>query len=188
MLFSSELIHITAETIRKHKLSRLVVDPVIAATSGSGLIQADAVETLTRELFPLALVITPNLPETEILTGLEIRDQNDMVRALDILCNQFPSAIFVIKGGHLPDQAVDWYGGNGLTPGKLVSPLYAQVNNHGSGCSFASAIAAFLAKDFAAEDALRQAKAFISDALANPLELHGQVRLINHLWSSSKAG
>lgn len=182
MLYSAEIIEVVAETVRQHGLPNLVVDPVFAATSGARLIESEAVETMKSKLFPLAKVITPNLAEAEYLAGMRIGDVAQMKTALSLLSGKYPDAVFVIKGGHLKERALDIYGGGGIEPGELSSPMLAHVNSHGSGCTFASAIAANLALGRKIVEALREAKSFIDGGLKNNLCLDEDLRLINHFW------
>jgi hydroxymethylpyrimidine/phosphomethylpyrimidine kinase len=186
MLFSPEIISVVAEEIAKYKINNLVIDPVFAATSGSRLIEDEAVNVLEKELFPLAKVITPNMPESEFLTGLKIETVEQMREALRILMGRFPEVTFVLKGGHLKDVAIDLYGGADLAVSELKAEMTSGVNNHGSGCSFASAIAAFMARGEATAEALKLAKNFISGALRNGLNLESDVRLINHFWQEEQ--
>jgi hydroxymethylpyrimidine/phosphomethylpyrimidine kinase len=186
MLFSKEIISAVAEEISKFKIENLIVDPVFAATSGSALIEDEGIEALTKELFPLARVITPNIPEAEFLSGLKIEDVARMREALDALIDLYPGPIFVLKGGHLPDIALDLYGGNGIGIKELKAEKIESVNNHGSGCSFASAIAAYIALGHELEESLILAKNFISGSLKNSLMLESDVRLIDHFWRSEK--
>jgi hydroxymethylpyrimidine/phosphomethylpyrimidine kinase len=186
MLFSKEIISAVAEEISRFKIENLIVDPVFAATSGSALIEDEGIEALTKELFPLARVITPNIPEAEFLSGLKIEDVARMREALDALIDLYPGPIFILKGGHLPDIALDLYGGNGIGIKELKAQKIDGVNNHGSGCSFASAIAAYIALGHELEESLILAKNFISGSLKNSLMLENDVRLIDHFWRSEK--
>ncbi|HDS01778.1 MAG TPA: bifunctional hydroxymethylpyrimidine kinase/phosphomethylpyrimidine kinase [candidate division Zixibacteria bacterium] len=186
MLFSSEIIETVAETIRKYDVENLVIDPVFAATSGSRLIEDDGIEALTEELFPMAKVITPNIPEAEFLTGMEIKNKQQMTEALEALIELYPASVFVLKGGHLDDAAIDVYGGKSLAVNELKSDKVTGVNNHGSGCTFASAVAAYLAHGHEIEESLNLAKNFISGALRNSLGLEQGINLIDHFWRSEK--
>lgn len=183
MLFSSEIIHVVAESVRRFEIKQLVVDPVFAATSGAKLIQDEAIATLRSELFPLARVITPNLPEAEFLADMPIHDPGEMRIALGRLLSLAPQAVFVLKGGHLRASAVDLYAGGGTNGGELRAAMVEGINNHGSGCSFAAAIAALLAKGNTVENAIRKAKEFVTGALRAGLTVLPDVRLINHFWN-----
>jgi len=185
MLLSEGIIKTVIKTIKKYKIPNLVVDPVFAATSGAKLIQEEAVEVMKTELLPLAKVITPNIPEAEFLSGIPISDKTLMSKALRELIDEFPGVVVVLKGGHLKDAAVDMYAADNLPMGELQSEKVANINNHGSGCSFASAIAAFLAKEYDIEKSLFASKEFISGSLYNGLRLSGELRLLNHFWKVS---
>ncbi|NIP43681.1 MAG: hypothetical protein GWO41_12960 [candidate division Zixibacteria bacterium] len=141
---------------------------------------------MTKELFPLANVVTPNIPEAEFLTGMEIKNKRQMTEALEALIELYPATVFVLKGGHLEDAAIDIYGSNSLTVNELKSEKVAGVNNHGSGCTFASAVAAYLARGHEIEESLNLAKNFISGGLRNSLRLEGGISLIDHFWRSEK--
>jgi hydroxymethylpyrimidine/phosphomethylpyrimidine kinase len=186
MLFSREIILAITDELRKFKVENLIVDPVFAATSGSALIEDEGIEAMTKELFPLASVITPNIPEAEFLSGLKIEDVAGMREALGALIELYPGPIFVLKGGHLPDIALDLYGGNGIGIKELKAEKVEGINNHGSGCSFASAIAAYIALGHDLEESLILAKNFISGSLKNALVLEGDIRLIDHFWRSER--
>ncbi len=186
MLFSSEIIETVADSIRKFELTNLVVDPVFAATSGSKLIQDEAIETLKEKLFPLARVITPNMPEAEYLSGVKIEDIDSMRDALKKLVEKYNGPVFVLKGGHLETTAIDLYAGGGLEQGELKSDMVENVNNHGSGCTFASAVAAYLAAGNSVKESLALAKNYTSGSLRHALELKKGVRLIDHFWASPK--
>jgi hydroxymethylpyrimidine/phosphomethylpyrimidine kinase len=186
MLFSREIIKQVAELMRRYETENFVIDPVFAATSGSRLIEDEGIEALTKELFPLAKVITPNIPEAEFLTGIKISNREQMLESLEDLNKRYPGSVFVLKGGHLKEAAIDLYGGQTIAVNELKSEKVEGVNNHGSGCTFASAVAAFLARGYDVEESLNLAKNFISGALRNSLNLEGGINLIDHFWRSDK--
>lgn len=145
------------------------MDPVMVATSGARLIQDAAVETLTKELLPLADLCTPNVPEAELLSGMEIKSREDMERAAALIGERFGCAV-LLKGGHSVNDANDLlYSGGSFRwfEGKRID----NPNTHGTGCTLSSAIAANLAKGFGLETAVRRAKGYISGALAAMLNL-----------------
>jgi len=183
MLASAGIIEAVADRVRAHRLEVLVVDPVMIAKSGAPLLRPDAVDALRTHLLPLALVLTPNLHEARALTGREIRTVREMEEAARRLHALGPRAV-VVKGGHLADAPVDvFYDGRRLV--HLHAERVATPHTHGTGCVFASAIAAELAKGRELEEAVRRAKAFVTAAIqaalplgrghgpANPM--HGQV-------------
>ncbi|PYI49559.1 MAG: bifunctional hydroxymethylpyrimidine kinase/phosphomethylpyrimidine kinase, partial [Verrucomicrobia bacterium] len=143
----------------------VVIDPVIVATSGDPLVEPAAIETYEKELFPLASLITPNLNEAERLLGTEIKDRQAMRRAGKKLEREFGTAILV-KGGHLEgDAALDLL----FVGGKVVefsAPFVRGVATHGTGCTYSAAISAGLASGLALEEAIRRAKKFVAEAIA----------------------
>ncbi len=180
MLYSSEIIDAVAEIYSQYVTIPLVIDPVFAATSGSKLIQDSAIAALEARLFPLASVITPNMPEAEFLTGVNIETVVDLKAAAEKLYRKYRVPILA-KGGHLTNGAHDV-----LVDSKGMK-IYSRetitgVNNHGSGCVFSSAIAAEMAKGLALREAIESAKEYLYNALKNSHRLKGTVRVIDHFW------
>ena len=180
MVSSSALIETIAEALSFYKAENIVLDPVMVSTSGSRLLAEDAVETLRTRLLPLAEVITPNIPESEILTGMTIRKEEDMVLAARSMYEAYGTAVLV-KGGHSINDANDllfsengaqWFRGR-----RIDNP-----NTHGTGCTLSSAIAANLAKGFGLGDAVSRAKEYISGALAAMLDLGSGSGPMNHAF------
>lgn len=180
MVASTGLIEMIAERLRFYKAENIVVDPVMVATSGSRLIEEDAVESLKKELLPLAAVVTPNIPEAEILSGMTIGNEEEMVKAAKIISETYHCAV-LCKGGHSINDANDL-----LYDGKTTHWFYGKrINNpntHGTGCTLSSAIAANLAKGYELEDAVEKAKAYISGALADMLDLGKGSGPMNHAF------
>lgn len=181
MVSSSALIRVIAGKLRQYEARNIVVDPVMVATSGARLIQDDAIHTLTKELLPLATVVTPNVPEAEILSGMEIHTREDMEAAARKIGDGFGCAV-LLKGGHSVNDANDllyarstcrWFEGK-----RIDNP-----NTHGTGCTLSSAIAANLAKGFALEQAVKRAKDYISGALAAMLDLGAGSGPMNHAFN-----
>ena len=169
MVSSSGLIRVIADRLRHYGARNVVVDPVMVATSGSALIKSDAVQTLAEELLPLAVLVTPNIPEAEILSGMRIENAEDMVRAAERISGEHGCAV-LLKGGHRVNDANDLLCAEGEITwfeGKRID----NPNTHGTGCTLSSAIAANLAKGFTTAEAVRRAKAYISGALAAMLNL-----------------
>ena len=173
MVSSADLIETITERLTFYRAENIVVDPVMVATSGARLIDTDAVSTLTEQLLPMATVVTPNIPEAEILAGMKITDKSGMERAAERICAEYRCAV-LCKGGHAvsdaddllvaPDGTHHWFHGT-----RIDNP-----NTHGTGCTLSSAIAANLAKEQSLASAVENAKAYISCALAAMLELgHG---------------
>ena len=169
MLSSGELIHVIAGKLREYQLTNIVVDPVMVATSGAKLIQDSAIQALQTEIFPLATVITPNIPEACVLTGSRIESQSDMERAAETIRSRYGCNV-LLKGGHSIEDANDllctekgmtWYRGR-----RIKNP-----NTHGTGCTLSSAIASNLAKGYPLEEAIDRAKVYISKALEAMLDL-----------------
>jgi hydroxymethylpyrimidine/phosphomethylpyrimidine kinase len=178
MLFSRGIIEAVAAVINGHPGIPLVIDPVFAATSGSRLIKPQAIRVLCQRLFPLAALVTPNVPEAEFLCCGEIRSLADLREAGELLFEHY-GVPFLMKGGHLPGTAVDL-----LVDEKGVlafeDGMVKGVNSHGSGCTFSAAIAASLAKGLPLRRSVAEAKAFISGSLKRPHALKPGTRVIDH--------
>lgn len=169
MVSSSQLIRKIAEKLKGYQARNIVVDPVMVATSGSSLIKNDAVETLIDELLPICDLITPNIPEAEILSGLKISCREDMISAAHYISDSYGCAV-LIKGGHRINDANDLLVKNGAETwfeGKRID----NPNTHGTGCTLSSAIASNLAKGFDLLSSVKRAKDYISQALMAQLDL-----------------
>ena len=169
MVSESDLIRIIASKLRQYNAKNIVVDPVMVATSGAKLISDDAIDTLKQELFSLADVLTPNIPEAEVLTGRTISNSEEMIDAAKMISETYNCAV-LCKGGHTINDANDllyvnntyrWFYGK-----RIQNP-----NTHGTGCTLSSAIASNLAKGFDLETSVRRAKDYISGALSAMLDL-----------------
>ncbi len=181
MVSSPELIHVTAEKLKQYKAGNIVVDPVMVATSGARLISAEAIGTLKTELLPLADVVTPNIPEAEVLSGISVTDTDCMVEAARIISENYGTAVLV-KGGHSLNDANDLL----YDKGKAVWFSGKRINNpntHGTGCTLSSAIASNLAKGYDMTMAIRAAKNYISGALAAGLDLGKGSGPLNHAFA-----
>jgi hydroxymethylpyrimidine/phosphomethylpyrimidine kinase len=184
MLSSPEIIQLVAGAAEEHGLRDLVVDPVMVAKGGHRLLRDDAVDALRERLVPLAAVITPNLPEAEVLLEREIRSREDMARAARELRALGCRAV-VLKGGHAeePDRADDaLFDGRELV--WLSGERVPTRNTHGSGCAFSAAIAAELAKGLDLHRAAEEAKRFITGAIRDSLDLGGGHGPVNPMWRS----
>lgn len=169
MVSSAELIHVIAEILKKYQAKNIVVDPVMVATSGSRLIKSQAVTNLCQELLPLATLVTPNIPEAEILADCNISDEEDMKYAAKRIYTAYGCAV-LLKGGHGRDRAKDlFYAGEDFQWFRGV--CIENPNTHGTGCTLSSAIASNLAKGFSLEESVKRAKEYISGALAAMLDL-----------------
>ena len=162
MLFSPEIIRIVAENIRKYSLPA-VVDPVMIAKGGASLLQDDAVAALRDELLPLAYLITPNLPEAEVLTGMTIKTEADMEKAAFHLQSMGPRNILV-KGGHLEGDSVDLLLANGKVY-RFHEKRFDTPHTHGTGCTYSAAIATFLAQGVPLVRAVEKGKIYITEAI-----------------------
>ena len=180
MVASSGLIEAIAEKLIEYHADNIVVDPVMVATSGSKLISDDAVEILKKKLFPLADVLTPNIPETEVLAEMSVKTEADMVRAAEKISVAYGCAVLV-KGGHQLSDANDLLyreGAGKWFRGKRID----NPNTHGTGCTLSSAIASNLAKGFPLDDSVERAKRFISGALGAMLDLGKGSGPMNHAF------
>ncbi len=169
MVSNGEIIEIIAQKLTEYRAQNIVIDPVMVSTSGSRLLDEKALTALTETLMPLGAVITPNIPEAEILCGFSIKDRQDMVRAAQAISKKIPAAV-LIKGGHLVEEATDllylqgyarWYQSR-----KIDNP-----NTHGTGCTLSSAIACNLAAGISLEQSVRRAKEYLTGALEAMLDL-----------------
>lgn len=170
MVSSSQLIEIIADKLREYEAANIVVDPVMVATSGAKLICDDAMETLKKKLLTLATVITPNIPEGEVLAGMKITSKEDMVTAAEKISNTYGCSV-LLKGGHSLNDANDLLVEPGKEPVWFKGRRIANTNTHGTGCTLSSAIASNLAKGKSLEEAVKGAKNYISGALAAGLDL-----------------
>lgn len=181
MVSSSGLISVIAGKLREYGAKHVVLDPVMVATSGARLISGDAVDTLVNELLPAAEVITPNIPEAEVLTGMKIGSGEDMEAAARIISEKYGCAV-LCKGGHSlndandllwHDGAVEWFSGR-----RIDNP-----NTHGTGCTLSSAIASNLAKGYDLRESVERAKRYISGALDAMLDLGKGSGPMNHAFA-----
>ena len=180
MVASSELIRVIADRLRFYGAKNIVVDPVMVATSGSSLMKNDAVQTLIDELLPIATLVTPNIPEAQVLSGLTIETKEDMMVAAKQIGDSYHCAV-LLKGGHSINDANDllyanreyqWFEGK-----RIDNP-----NTHGTGCTLSSAIASNLAKGFILAESVQRAKDYISGALAAMLDLGEGSGPMNHAF------
>lgn len=169
MVSNTDIIHSIAQKLKEYNAQNIVCDPVMVATSGSSLMKNDAVNALINELMPLATLITPNISEAEVLSGFNIENKDDMLKAAEKI-SEITSSAILIKGGHLTDSADDLLYENGNIhwfSGKRVD----NPNTHGTGCTLSSAIACNLAKGFTLAQAVQNAKDYITGALNAQLNL-----------------
>lgn len=188
MLHSSEVIETVADRLRHHRARNIVIDPVMVAKSGDRLLQEEATQSLREVLLPLATIITPNLPEAAVLLEREIKKREQMPDAARGLIRLGAQAV-LLKGGHLddeqsPDVLVVRHSEDAII---LEAPRIKTLNTHGTGCTLSSAIAACLAKGLDIEEAVRRAKAYLTQALATGANYrlghgHGPVHHFHEYW------
>lgn len=186
MLHSSELIRAVKETLDKYKIKNIVLDPVMVATSGDVLLLEEAISTLKTELIPYVRIITPNIPEAEILLGREIKHQEDLPAFANELAQMYGVSV-LLKAGHLTeDVLIDvFYNQETDEVVELKSKRSDTVNTHGTGCTFSSALAAYLAHDLPMNEAVKKAKAYMVEAIERGAHYqigkgHGPV---HHFWN-----
>ena len=184
MVSSSELIHVIVDRLNYYGAKNIVVDPVMVASAGSSLMKDNAVKTLIKELFPVATLVTPNIPEAQVLSGMNIRNREDMVTVAKYIGDNFHCAV-LLKGGHSINDANDllydhgeliWFAGR-----RIDNP-----NTHGTGCTLSSAIASNLAKGFTLTESVQNAKDYISGALSDMLNLGKGSGPMNHAYLITK--
>lgn len=178
MVSSSALIETIAKKLHQYDAKNIVVDPVMVATSGAKLINDEAIDALKSQLLPMATVLTPNIPEAEVLSGMKIETADDMIKAAAAIGDKYHCAV-LCKGGHQLNDANDllWRGGGyKWFQGKRIN----NPNTHGTGCTLSSAIASNLAKGFDLDTSVERAKKYISGALAAMLDLGKGSGPMNH--------
>jgi hydroxymethylpyrimidine/phosphomethylpyrimidine kinase len=185
MLSSAEIIATVAERIRHWRLERLVVDPVMVATSGDRLLRPDAVEALVHDLLPLAMVLTPNLPEAEVLVGHALQTDQEIREAARRILDLGPRSV-VMKGGHGQGrEAVDvLFDGEEFV--ELRSERFETRNTHGTGCTLSAAIAAGLAQGLSVTEAVADAKRYVSEAIRRSQPLGAGHGPVAHDWLLSR--
>lgn len=187
MLSSAPIIEVVVERLRHHGLGRVVVDPVMVAKGGDRLLREDAVDALRNLLLPLALVLTPNAAEAEVLAGLPVRDLDEARAAAQAIGEMGPLYV-VVKGGHFGEDATDvLYDGVRCT--EFAAPRVPTSSTHGTGCTYASAITAGLAHGRAVEEAVREAKGYVHRAISAAFAVgagHGPLHHFHQWWTAPK--
>lgn len=207
MVSNSRIIGVIAEKLEKYKAKNIVVDPVMVSTSGGRLLSEEAGEALISRLLPLGAVVTPNLPEAEVLCGLNIRNEKDMEKAAEQIAARLGTAVLV-KGGHLAGEAAGELTGalpekaleetvklSGRTRAEMSDVLYGRgavhwyrspridnPNTHGTGCTLSSAIACGLAAGKTLDESIREARAYLTGALAAMLDLGKGPGPMDHMY------
>ena len=184
MLSNSGIVSAVAGKIKEYEVKNLVVDPVMVSKGGAALLDSEAREAIVRELFGLALVVTPNIPEAEEITGIEIKTITDMKQAAENIKSSGPTYV-LLKGGHLEGlaDAVDIFY-DGRTHYELRSPRIETRNTHGTGCTYSAAVCAALARGCSPLDAVKEAKDYVTHAIERSFQLGGGHGPLNHFWRS----
>jgi len=180
MVPGSALMEVIADSLCQYAASNIVIDPVMVATVGSSLMKVEAVETLKKKLLPIAALVTPNIPEAEVLSGIKIESKEDMIVAAEYINKNYGCAV-LLKGGHNVNDANDLLFKNGQLTwfcGKRIN----NPNTHGTGCTLSSAIASNLAKGYDLPVSIQRAKDYISGALADMLDLGKGSGPMNHAF------
>lgn len=190
MLFSKDIISITEAALKKYKPANVVLDPVMISSTGAQLLKDDAIAAMKDKLFPLADIITPNMNEAARLTNIYETSQNAMIQMAEHLISEGTNAV-VIKGGHNTDQTSSdllvYKSETTLKQKWLSSERIETQNNHGTGCTYSSAIASYLADGFSLEQSLTRAKTFITEAIRHGADYsfgkgHGPVHHFYNQW------
>jgi len=180
MLASTAIIECVAGQLQRHRVPWLVVDPVMVAKSGDRLLWENAVEALRTRLVPLASVVTPNIPEAEVLTGIKIANARDMRQAAERIVAMGARSV-VVKGGHREGPATDlFYDGSRFQ--EFSAPRIDTRNTHGTGCTFASAVAAGLARGMEVKDAVALAKEYVTEAIRHSFSVGKGRGPLNHFY------
>ena len=180
MVASSELIRVIADRLKYYDAKNVVIDPVMVASAGSSLMKQNAVQTLITELLPISTLVTPNIPEAQVLSGMSIQNKADMIAAAKQIGDSYHCAV-LLKGGHSINDANDLLYADGELrwfDGKRID----NPNTHGTGCTLSSAIASNLAKGFTLTESIQRAKDYISGALAAMLDLGEGSGPMNHAF------
>lgn len=181
MLSNAGIIEAVVEALERHGIEKLVVDPVMVAKSGDALLQESAREMLKEKLLPITFLLTPNVPEAEVLTGMKISRMEDMERAAVALHALGPKYV-LMKGGHLDGtEAADlFYDGDAFEI--FSSPRFDTPNTHGTGCTYSAAITAYLAKGTVPREAVQTAKGYLTEAIRHAFALGQGHGPLNHFW------
>jgi hydroxymethylpyrimidine/phosphomethylpyrimidine kinase len=183
MLAEADIVVSVAKALRDFRIDRLVVDTVLRSKGGYELLKEEGTQALIKEIFPLALLITPNIPEAEVLCSERINNLRDMERCAKKLLDMGPRAV-LIKGGHMKgDKAIDLLYTGGEEVHYFVGDKVEVVSPHGTGCTFSAAITAFLAKNLELLEAVKEAKDYIQGAIERIKPLGKGNSPVNHMWN-----
>ena len=180
MLANAAIVALVAKKVREYRLANLVVDPVLTAKGGKALLREDAVKTLCDDLLPLAAVVTPNLPEAERLTGIHLTGPRSIRKAAERILAMGPRSV-VIKGGHRRGPATDFFY-DGKRFREITARRIHTKNTHGTGCTFSAAIAANLARGMELENAVIQAKRYVTRAIQGSLDVGKGAGPLHHFY------
>lgn len=181
MVSNADIVNVIAERLSFYNAVNIVVDPVMIASSGNSLIKNDTVKAMTETLFPIATLITPNIPEAEILSGMKINNQEQMMESAEKICSGFNCAVLV-KGGHVGLDASDFLY-NFCTSKWFRSERIKNENTHGTGCTLSSAIACNLADGKTIAESIHFAKDYLSGALKQDFNLGKGSGPLNHIYN-----
>jgi len=181
MLSRKEIIEVVADTLMKYEIEKVVVDPVMKAKSGDSLLREDAQEALVEKILPLSFLVTPNIPEAEVLSSIEIKNEKDMEEAAKIIYKKGAKNV-LIKGGHMRKELATDLLYDGEDFFSYEAPFIRTKNTHGTGCTYASAIAAYLAKGISLTEAIKKAKEFVTSAIKNSLPLGEGKGPVSHFF------
>lgn len=180
MVSNSKIIEVIVDKLKEYKAKNIVVDPVMISTSGSKLLSDEAIDVLKNKLIKIATIITPNIPEAEVLSGMTIKTQEDMLDAAKKISKMLDGAV-LIKGGHLVNDAIDLLYRDGEYRW-FTSERINNNNTHGTGCTLSSAIASNLSKGYSLEDSIEKAKEYLTGALRDGLDLGKGSGPLNHMY------
>lgn len=186
MVWSVETIRAVGEFLKRHKFAHVVVDPVLETSSGQPLLEEAGFRPYVENIVPEATVLTPNIAEAERLADMRIGDSGDVERAAELIYGLGPRSVLV-KGGHLEGSEARDYLFDGASGRWFSEKRVSTANNHGTGCTYSAAIAAYLARGFEVDEAVKRAKRFVSKALKNALSLGEGPGPLNHFWAAPSA-
>lgn len=185
MLSKPEIIELVSDKVKEYNIQSLVVDPVMIAKGGASLLSEDAKQVIRNTLLPLASVVTPNIPEAEVLTGINISTLEDMKRAAHMIVDQYGAGSAIVKGGHFAGDPTDvLYNGKELL--LFTADRYETRHTHGTGCTFSAALTAELAKGNVLQDAVQTAKDYITLAIKHELGIGAGHGPTNH-WAYGRS-
>ncbi len=181
MLSSKEIVEVVVEMIKKYKIKNVVLDPVMKSQTGYNLIKEEAKKLLIENLLPLSLIVTPNKFEAEEISGIKIKSIKEIKEAI-FKVKEKGTEWILIKGGHFGGKYAMDYLSNGEKIYEIKTRRIETENTHGSGCTYASAIAGYIAKGFDVVNAVKKAKKFVYGAIKNSLKIGGGKGPVNHFW------